>query len=132
MDTKQLLKHRILFYIQGCEHCLIYKKIIGNYNMRLPVNKQIHLINCTLYHDWGIIEHPLIRVYKKYLNDTYPTLFFEGIKINGASSIVETEAFLRKLVEEDFIVKEYNEFSFKKNCYYKDYKGDLGKKLVCE
>jgi hypothetical protein len=98
--------------------------------MRTKLDKQIQIIDCTKFHDYGITEHPLIRVYKKYIQGTYPVMFFDGIKIEGANAKFEIEEYLRVLLQDDYIVKENNPFQFRKDCEYKKmpYQGE---RLVC-
>lgn len=130
MNLQVFKQARVLFVIDGCMHCNIYKSFIERYNQKVPVTKRIEVIDATKLHDYGIIEHPLLRVFKKYLDGTYPVLFFESRKISGANSREETEAQVRTLLEDDFNIPEDNPYLFSKECRWEK-KKILGRIIVC-
>lgn len=119
-----------MFVITGCYHCLIYKEFIDRFNLKMPLNKRIQIINCDSYYDFGVPEHPLIEVFAEYLEGTFPTLFFEGLIVRGANTREELEAFLRGLTHQDFVNKEPNSNIFNKTCKYIK-EGFFKNKLEC-
>lgn len=121
---------RALFIISNCKHCLIYKSFIDRLNRKLPLHKQIKIINCDSYYDFHIPEHPLIKVFEPYIENKFPVLFFDGLEIRSANTKEEIESFLKGLMGHEFINKEENPYLFNKRC---EYKRRLFKpQLICE
>ena len=118
---------RILFIVEGCLHCHNYKEFIERINSNLPLDKRIKLVDCTLFYDRGVMVDPLISIFKKHIGNTFPVLFFEGIRLDGSNSRIEVESFIRAMVDEEFIMDQPNPFLFEKECYY----GKRGE-LLCE
>ncbi len=125
-----LLKGRFLFVVNDCEHCSIWKTFIDRVNAELKFEKQIRIIDCTEYHDFQIINDPIIRLFRKYIEGAYPVLFFEGRRKDGTNTRVEAEAWLRARVHEDFEEPRYNEFMFNKECEYRD-RGLFKRRILC-
>jgi len=138
MDREFFMKARVLFVIDGCDHCRIWKTFIEKFNMNLPINKRIIMLDCSRYHDFGIIEHPLIRAYRKHLG-SYPTLFFEGQKVEGTNTSIELLAFMRSYCKDDVLLPDrlytildgkFIPFNFERECEHK--RTWLGKRVVCQ
>ena len=73
-----LSKGRFLFVVDDCEHCAIWKEFIESINQELEIDKRITIIDCTIYHDFGIVDDQRILLFMPYLQGEYPVLFFEG------------------------------------------------------
>ena len=131
MDKEFYKNDRTLLVLKNCPHCRVWLTFIGTLNAKLPLNKQIDVVEITNYYDYGIFDNPKISAYKKYLTHSYPILFFEGVRLDSNASREELEAFARSLVHEDLQIQEYNKFLFTKNCTFKKIP-ILGKRLVCE
>ncbi|MDP2337939.1 MAG: hypothetical protein Q8N05_16135 [Bacteroidota bacterium] len=131
MDYETLNKCRILFVVDRCPHCRIYKDFIERYNVLVPITKRIKVIDCTNFHDFKMVnDNPLIKVFQKYLNGSYPVLFFEGFRIDGATSRTEAEIVIRTLMEDDFEIPVHNPYTFNENCKW--VKGrKIGDKISC-
>lgn len=137
IDRELFMKTRVLFTVENCQYCRVWKEVIGKINSNLPVEKRIINIDCTKYHSYGLIENSLIRAYRKYLG-SYPTLFFEGRKVEGANTKIELLAFLNSFLKNDHIIppdmitfidgKPVN-LLFEKNCKY--IKTLIGRRLIC-
>ncbi len=138
MDRKLFLNNRVLFVRSNCPHCKIWLTFIERINMNLPIEKRIRVIDCKKLEDFGIIEHPLIRAYKKYI-EGYPTMFIDGQKIDGANTREEMEAYLKGRLFNEFIVtpnmtviadgKEFD-LLFRKQCQFKNTL--FGRKIICK
>jgi len=100
---------RFLFVIQGCGHCAIYKKILPSINIKLPLGKQIEVIDCTLYDEMGILTDERIKLFESEIRD-YPTLIFDGSVKRGAYSEEEVKAWLVSRLRRDFTFEEEPEF----------------------
>ncbi len=122
-------KYRLLFIKQGCRYCRMYLEFIERINMKLPINKRIRIIDCTLY-GYGIVSDPLILLFEKYIKG-YPFLAIDGNFIDGINTNLETQTFLKAYLDEEFINHESNEFMFVKNCEYQT-KGMFKHKIVCK
>ena len=134
-DRDLFMKSRVLFIKSRCRHCGIYLEFIERFNLNLPIDKRIKVINCAKFDEFGIVDHPLILKYKRYI-DGYPILFFEGQKISGTNSREELEAFLKVKLYGDFLngtnmmTDSGNSIIFDKDCSFR--KTFLGRRIVCE
>src|SRR3990167_4996689 len=117
MNQEFFTNQRVLFIIQGCHHCRKIMEFIERINMKLPIDKRIKLVDCTLSQNYGIIDNPLIEVYAKHF-DGFPSLFIGSLKIVGANSRIEIESYLTALLEEEFIYPEYSNGKFNKECKF--------------
>jgi hypothetical protein len=121
---------RVLFVIDRCPYCAIWKEFIDRLNVNLPIQKRIKVIDCTFQNQFGMIEHPLIKVFDKYL-DSYPVLFFEGQKITETNSRVEIEAWLKTRMRDEFMNPVNIPYLFTKECSYQK-RPLLGRTIVCQ
>ena len=123
---------RVAFTIMGCEHCKVLKMFLDRFNINLPFNKRIRMVDCTKYHDLEIIDNSLIRLYKNHIKGTYPVIFIGYQKLEGATCEQEVKVFLNQYLSDDLILPLDDPYQFdKNNCRYeKDVFGR--KKLVCE
>ena len=130
----------ILFKIQGCAHCRKYLEFIEMVNAKLPLSKQIKVIDATMYHDYGIITDSLIPLFIKYYKGNYPSFFINGELISGANSVEELKARIIPYFSDYFIIKEdlstevdgkEYEWLFDKDCKYVK-KGLWRGKLECQ
>lgn len=111
MINKLLTQGRVLFVEKDCIHCKLYKQFIFGLNVDLKLNKRFLIIDCTNYDQLGVMDNQIIKTFEPYF-DSYPTLFFEGEKIEGANSIEECKAWLinRLILEDDFIFPKTPEY----------------------
>lgn len=130
MNNQFFNKMRACFVMQGCSHCRILLEFIESINFKLPIDKRIKVVDCTLYQSYGIVTDNLILLYSKYF-DGYPTLFIGNTKISGSHTRIEYETYLHDLLEDEFVIKESSEHKFNKNCEIKK-KGYLKGRAVCE
>lgn len=126
-----LSQGRILFVVNQCKNCSIWKSFIERINVELKFDKRIQVIDCTEYHDFGITTNPIIRLFAPYIGGEYPVLFMDFVRKDGTNTRVEAEAWLRSMLHEDFLEPRYNEFMFNKECQYGK-RGILRKKIICE
>ena len=90
MNNLLFRKARILFVIDNCGYCQIYKQIIETINSKLKFSQRIKVVNCSKLAMFNIIDLPLIESFNKYI-EGYPTLFFEGEKKGKPSKIVDLD-----------------------------------------
>lgn len=114
-----LRKARVLFVIDFCDNCNIWKKFVERINSELKYNNRIKVINSTFYNEYGRPTHSLHTIFDSYI-DAFPILFFEGARLDGTHTRIEAEAWLRSRVHNDFLVKRNNQFLFEKKCKYRD------------
>ncbi len=121
---------RILFLIDNCDECSQWKKFIERLNSQIAYDKRIKVIDATLFNEYGTHTHPLFKVFSKYI-EAFPTLFFDGRKIENANTRIEVEAYIRSALHNDFILPITNKFISDRDCRYVR-KGLLKKKItVC-
>ena len=113
-----LLKGRFLFVVDDCNYCKVWKAFVDRLNKDLEIGKRIIIVDCTKYHNFGIIEHPIIRLFYRYVEGVYPVLFFEGGRKDGANSVIEAETWLRSRLEGDFVYPQRNPYLFRKECRF--------------
>lgn len=139
MDREFFNTARIAFVIEGCIHCNSLKSFIERFNLKLPLDNRIKLVDCSRYYDFGIIDDPLILAFKdvknrngiKVLDGSFPKVVFDGhVLDNGAEKdIIQT--FLKTLLINEFVTQEYNPFIFSKDCE-KINKGIWKDKIQCQ
>jgi len=127
---------RILFVVDGCPNCDIWEEFIEEINAELKPDKRIEVIDCTSFHELGIVENPIIKKFMPFITGggsfgNYPVMFFEGRRKDLVSSRAEAEAWLRVNVHEDFLIPRFNPDMFNKECQFGE-KGFLKKKVICE
>lgn len=128
MPVNPLLnKSRILFTVNDCPFCILYQAI-EKINMELNWDKRIQVINCTKFHDFDLIDNPIISLFEKYINGAYPILFWEGEVIQGANTEEELIQFIITKSRKDFIFEKRNYYLDNSQCFFK--KGLFGKKRV--
>ncbi|MEK6878722.1 MAG: hypothetical protein AABY22_03895 [Nanoarchaeota archaeon] len=130
MNQQFFNNNRVAFMVDMCQHCRVWKEFIERINMKLPVNKRIKMVDCTYFQKYGILTDNLISLYNKHFSG-FPTIFIGSIKISGANSRIEAETYLKALLEEEFIIPEYTEQKFNKDCEFIK-RGLFGKRLVCK
>lgn len=128
-----------VFRIDGCPHCALYDQFIEIMNQKLPPKERLESINCTFYHDYGYTSDPRIKIFIKYYEGSYPSLFIKGELISGANSVEELYARVIPYFMDKFVVaenltaeadgKEHN-LLFDKQCEFGK-KGLFRKKLKC-
>lgn len=129
MQPKLYRKINVLFYMNSCPHCRTLCEFIERINCKLPIEKQIKMVECTYYQKYGVISDPLLQMYSKKF-DGYPTLFAGSIKISGTNSKIESYEFIKGLLEEDFVMPEQSNHKFLKNCELNK-SGWLRGKVIC-
>jgi len=130
-----LSKGRVLFVRNSCPYCSFWKARIYRINFQLKPEKRIRVIDCTKYFKYGIYDHPIIKVFEPFLSDSpFPTLFIDGERKEGATSVIECESWLRTRVFNDFIFPQDPEYLDEINKYMIfDLKCKFEKKrIVCE
>lgn len=93
---------RILLVEQGCNACLEYLRVLPKINLRLPIDKQVKIIDCFEWEQFRLKSHPIMD---KFGDDfkTYPLLYLDKILITGALWAEQLKIFLEKYLEEDFL-----------------------------
>ena len=127
MTPKNFRKYRLLFVKDSCPHCHKYMNFIEKINQRLPINKRIKIINCSLYH-YGVYDTIL-----SFMNENvkgFPTLMIDGILIDGINTSIESESFLKSYLEDEYISPEYSNYKFIKDCEFNN-KGFFKGKVIC-
>jgi hypothetical protein len=110
------MKARVVFVIQGCPRCAKYKEFVERFNLELPINKRIRVVDATNFNSLGIVDNPLIDLFDKYIPDSFPVLFLDGMRISYANSREEAEAFVRGYLHKEFIIPRENQYMFNKKC----------------
>ena len=128
---ESLIKSRTLLVIQNCGICRKWKEFIERFNLELPIEKRIKVIDCTNFNSLRVIDNSLLQIFDKYIPDQFPVLFLDGMRINWANSREECEAFVRGYLHKEFIIPRENPFMFNQKCKYIK-RGFFGKKtLIC-
>lgn len=129
-----------MFYIDGCTHCRKYFEFIGELMSKLNPKVKFEFINCTYYHDYGIVDDQRIPIFIKYYDGSYPTVFIKGEVIKGANSVEELKARILPYFTDKFIIDEdletdvegnTYEWLFNKRCKFIK-KGFFRRKIECQ
>lgn len=94
---------RALLFKQGCSGCLQYLRVLPKINLRLPIDKQIQLINCSEFEEFGLKTHPIMDRFESKDFKSYPLLYLDGILITGVAWAEQLKIFLETYLEEDFL-----------------------------
>lgn len=129
MNPEIFRKLNVCFVIDNCSRCRILCEFIERINMKLPINERIKMVNCTYYQKYNIVTDPLIILFNRFFTG-FPTIFLKGKKLDGSNTRIESEMFLKTLLQELYIIGEPNEFTFDKECEYK--KKGLIRGIVCK
>lgn len=121
---------RFLFTVNGCSMCAIWKAVIDSFNMELKVEKQIVVINCSEYYDFGISPTPVFDLFKPYIQGHYPMLFLEGAFKYGAGTTDEVLDWISSRLDKDFIFRKHNKYLHNKDCRYIE-SGKLKGQIIC-
>ncbi|MDD5651220.1 MAG: hypothetical protein PHF86_12525 [Candidatus Nanoarchaeia archaeon] len=111
-------KARILFIIDGCQHCAKFKEFIERENLTVPLNKRVRVINMDASNSLGLLDYSITKLFDQYMDGNFPFLFFDGKLLQGANTKEECEAFIRASFTKDLIVPKYNPHLFNKDCRY--------------
>lgn len=132
------LNSRILFVVEHCPYCKIWKQFVERINISLKIEKRISVIDCTAYHEYGIVEDERILLFMQYINGSYPVLFIDGRRKDGTNSRTEAEAWLRSKLFDDFEIPQKNKWLAKIKSYERFEKeceiiqrGIFKKKIIC-
>lgn len=126
---------RVLFVIEDCPKCRIWKSFIERDNTEVPISKRIKIIDLTFYIE-NKIRNRYLNIFKKFISEhgifNFPILLFDGTITQGADSRETAEALIKSAFHKDFIIPKENNYYFDKKCRYEN-KGLLrGNALVCE
>jgi len=95
--------NRLLLFTRGCNGCLQYLKILPKINMRLPIDKQIKMVNCSEFEEFGLKTHPIMDRFNSEDFQSYPLLYLDCILIKGVAWSEQLKIFLETYLKEDFI-----------------------------
>lgn len=120
---------RVIFVIDGCHHCRIWKKFIERENLNLHFSKRISVVNSTLMAEQGIYSNYLLKIFDKYIQDppnsgvySFPVLFIDGNVIRGGNTPEEAINYMRGLLYNDYI-EEPKGYEFNKECAFRKING---------
>jgi glutaredoxin len=128
MNRQFFIQSRLLFYKSGCPHCAILMKFVERINSKLPIEKRIRLVDCTLAEEFGM-SNPLIDLFQEHFTG-FPTIFLDGIKIDGSNTQIEAETFLTTYLQQEFINREYSDLTFNKECEKRNFLGIS--RIICK
>ena len=96
---------RFLMTKLGCPFCLQMVKVISKINLRLQMDRRIHIIDCWEYEEFGLNKIPLIqKLHKEGLKHGYPFLYLDGCVIEPAPTNEMMKILLEEYLKEDFII----------------------------
>jgi len=126
--TRNLLSNFTgLFKIQGCAHCRLYEEFIQKIISKLPHKIHFEIIDCTDYHDYGVVTDKRIPIFLEHYQGSYPSLIVNGNLIPGANSMEEAWSYVSAYFDHDFVTDEdltaeahgkYYPLTFNKSCKF--------------
>lgn len=136
-QIQALKKARILFVVDGCPKCRIWKSFIHRGNTEVSISKRVDVQDWTLCMDFGI-KNCIYLLYKKYVSEenggvNFPILVFDGtIHFCFKFTRGQAEKVLNTLFHKDFIIPQENKHLFNKVCTYERKGLFKGRGLVCQ
>lgn len=95
---------RFLLVRKGCPFCRQMIKVISKLNLRLPIEKRIHIIDCWEWESYGVRNIPLMdKLEKDGLSEGFPFLYADGCVIDPAPTEEQLKIFLKTYLKEDFL-----------------------------
>ena len=94
---------RFLLVEKGCPGCLEYLRVVPKINLRLPINKQIKIIDCFEWEQFGLKSHPIMDKFESKDFNSYPLLYLDGILVTGVLWAEQLKIFLEKYLGRDFL-----------------------------
>lgn len=98
------MESRFLLTRRGCPHCNNAIKVINKINMCLPLDKQIKIIDCYLWEEFGLRNIHLLEIVDKMEFDGYPFLFVDGVKIEPCPTHEQLKRLLLKRFNKELII----------------------------
>lgn len=95
---------RVLLIQDGCPFCRKYLGFIQKFNATLPPEKRIMVENITEYEKYGILLNPIL---KKIQYKGTPTLYIDGVVLEGITTVHYLKGFLNKLMDDEGNIKSY-------------------------
>lgn len=86
--------------------CREWIRAINKINLRLPLNKQIKVIDCWEQEELGLKDTRLMKKFdKEGLREGYPFVYLGGVIVGPASSI-QLVKFLERFLKDEFLFRE--------------------------
>ena len=95
---------RVLLKKQGCHFCNDAMRVINRLNLKLPLNKQIKIVDGSEWEEFGVRSKPIMDVLEDKGFNYYPFLIVDGIIVAPAPTPQILYTYLSKLLEEDFVI----------------------------
>lgn len=95
---------RVLLVRRGCEFCNMSIRVVNKINLKLPMEKQIRIIDCYEWDEFGVALEPIMEILSKSGFDSYPFFYMNGKVIKRAPTQKVLKVFLTKLLEDEFII----------------------------
>ena len=96
---------RFLIVRNDCKACLEYIRIIPRINLRLPLDKQIRIINDWQREAFRIKSNLIGKRFKEEDFDDYPLLYLSGVLVKGSLWKEQLQHFLDAFLKKDYIVR---------------------------
>lgn len=93
---------RFIFVKQGCLVCIEFKQVIPSINMRLPIGKQIRIIDNTNFERYGIVTNFIQTKLDEKDFEDYPVLYLDGILYSGVAWAKQVKIMLERYLQKDF------------------------------
>ena len=96
--------NRFLLVKSGCSFCREFVKIVTWINLKLPIDKQIKIMDNIMFEDFGLIQYPIMnKIFKTVGEISYPFLYIDAIVVEPCQKEM-LKPFLEEFVKEDLII----------------------------
>lgn len=91
---------------RNCPNCREWLRAVNKINLKLPLNKQIKVIDCWEQEELGINDTGLMKKFDRegFGEEGYPFVYLDGMIVEPASSI-QLEKFLESFLKKEFLFK---------------------------
>lgn len=98
------MPNRFIIKKRGCPYCTMAMKAIKNINPKLPVGKQIIVIDNYEWEEFGVDKFPVLKKFQNIGFDGYPFIYLDGIVIQPTDIISSYERAIYTALEGDLVI----------------------------
>ena len=95
---------RLLIIRRMCPYCRRMIEVVSKINLRLPIDKKIHIIDCYEYEEFDLENLPIMKKLEKDgLSEGFPFLYIDGICLENAPTPKQMEILLQTFLKQDLL-----------------------------
>lgn len=96
--------NRFLLYRSGCKICLEYLKFIDLFNMRLPLDKRVKIIDAFEWENFQVVPNKVMEKFDPKSFNAYPYMYLDGIEFLGGTNAEQLRIMLESYFKGELLV----------------------------